>query len=34
MKCRVLYVVGQLGTGGLERQLCVLLEHMDLEYYC
>jgi glycosyltransferase involved in cell wall biosynthesis len=33
MKCRVLYVVGQLGTGGLERQLCVLLEHMDLEYY-
>ena len=33
MKCRVLYVVGQLGIGGSERQLCVLLEHMDLEYY-
>jgi glycosyltransferase involved in cell wall biosynthesis len=33
MKCRVLYVVGQLGAGGLERQLCVLLEHMDLAYY-
>jgi glycosyltransferase involved in cell wall biosynthesis len=33
MKCRVLYLVGQLGAGGSERQLCALLEHMGLEDY-
>jgi glycosyltransferase involved in cell wall biosynthesis len=29
--CRLLYVVGQLRDGGLERQLCYLLETMDRE---
>ena len=30
MKCRILYLVGQLvGPGGLERQLCYLLQAMD-----
>lgn len=33
MKCRVLYVVGQLGAGGLERQLCWLLQSIDRERY-
>jgi glycosyltransferase involved in cell wall biosynthesis len=33
MKCRVLYVVGQLGAGGLEHQLCWLLQSMDRERY-
>jgi glycosyltransferase involved in cell wall biosynthesis len=31
MSCRLLYLVGQLGTGGLEQQLCYLLEAMDRE---
>ena len=32
-KCRLLYVVGQLGTGGLERQLYYLLQAMDRQRY-
>jgi glycosyltransferase involved in cell wall biosynthesis len=32
-KCRLLYVVGQLGPGGLERQLCYLLQTIDRERY-
>jgi len=32
-KCRILYLVGQLGTGGLERQLSYLLQAMDRERY-
>lgn len=31
--CRLLYLVGQLGTGGLERQLCFILEGMDRKRY-
>ena len=33
MTCRVLYVVGQLRPGGLERQLYYLLQAMDRERY-
>lgn len=33
MDCRILYVVGQLRAGGLERQLCYLLQAMDRERY-
>jgi glycosyltransferase involved in cell wall biosynthesis len=33
MECRLLYLVGQLHTGGLERQLCYLLRAMDRERY-
>src|SRR5262245_50627634 len=33
MTCRVLYLVGQLCPGGLERQLCYLLQAMDRERY-
>ncbi len=33
MSCRLLYLVGELGSGGLERQLCFLLEGMDRERY-
>src|SRR5213594_590251 len=33
MNCRLLYLVGQLGPGGLERQLCYLLQSMDRERY-
>src|SRR6266404_6688011 len=33
MKCRLLYVVGQLGPGGLERQLYLLLQTVDRERY-
>jgi glycosyltransferase involved in cell wall biosynthesis len=33
MNCRILYVVGQLRDGGLERQLYYLLETMDRERY-
>jgi glycosyltransferase involved in cell wall biosynthesis len=29
MDCRFLYLVGQLSSGGLERQLCYLLQAMD-----
>ena len=32
-KRRLLYLVGQLGLGGLERQLCYLLQGMDRECY-
>lgn len=31
--CRLLYLVGQLGRGGLERQLCYLLRLLDRERY-
>jgi glycosyltransferase involved in cell wall biosynthesis len=31
--CRILYVVGQLGLGGLERQLLYLLQTMDRQRY-
>lgn len=31
--CRLLYVVGQLGLGGQERQLSYLLRAMDYKYY-
>jgi len=31
--CRLLYVVGQLGLGGLERQLFYLLQTMDRQRY-
>jgi glycosyltransferase involved in cell wall biosynthesis len=33
MTCRVLYLVGQLCPGGLERQLCYLLQAMDRKCY-
>ena len=33
MKCRILYLVGQLGPGGLERQLYLLLRTLDRERY-
>lgn len=33
MCCRLLYLVGQLGPGGLERQLCYLLQAMDRGRY-
>jgi glycosyltransferase involved in cell wall biosynthesis len=33
MKCRILYVVGQLGAGGSERQLYLLLKGMDRVRY-
>jgi len=33
MKCRLLYLVGSLHTGGLERQLCYLLGQMDRQRY-
>ncbi len=33
MNCRLLYLVGQLGLGGLERQLLYLLESMDRRKY-
>lgn len=33
MKCRLLYLVGQLGLGGLERQLFYLIESMDRSRY-
>lgn len=33
MTCRLLYLVGQLGPGGLERQLYSLLKAMDRKYY-
>ena len=32
-QCRLLYVVGQLGRGGLERQLYYLLENLDYARY-
>ena len=32
-KCRLLYLVGQLGAGGLERQLHLLLQSMDRDRY-
>src|SRR5690242_2128830 len=31
--CRLLYLVGQLGLGGLERQLFLLLQTMDRQRY-
>lgn len=33
MNCRLLYLVGQLGLGGLERQLLYLLKSMDRSKY-
>lgn len=33
MSCRILYLVGSLRPGGLERQLCLLLEGIDRERY-
>lgn len=33
MNCRILYLIGQLGLGGLERQLLYLLESMDRSKY-
>src|SRR5919106_6201994 len=33
MKCRLLYLVGQLSPGGQERQLSYLLQAMDRERY-
>ena len=33
MRCRLLYLVGQLRTGGSERQLFYLLQAMDRERY-
>lgn len=33
MNCRLLYLVGQLGLGGLERQLYYLIESMDRRRY-
>jgi hypothetical protein len=33
MKCRILYLVGQLGAGGLKRQLYFLLHCMDRRCY-
>lgn len=31
--CRLLYIVGQLGAGGLERQLCYFLKAMERKRY-
>ena len=33
MNCRLLYLVGQLGLGGLERQLFCLMESLDRKRY-
>src|SRR5712691_4521277 len=33
MNCRLLYLTGQLRPGGLERQLCYILQAMDRERY-
>jgi glycosyltransferase involved in cell wall biosynthesis len=33
MPCRILYLIGELHTGGAERQLCYLLRAMDRERY-
>lgn len=33
MRCRLLYLVGQLSLGGLERQLFYLVRSMDRQYY-
>jgi glycosyltransferase involved in cell wall biosynthesis len=33
MECRLLYLVGQLGVGGLERQLFYLIRSMDRKRY-
>ena len=33
MNCRILYLVGQLSVGGLEQQLCYLLQAMDRGRY-
>src|SRR5574337_968271 len=33
VNCRLLYLVGQLGLGGLERQLFCLIESMDRSRY-
>jgi glycosyltransferase involved in cell wall biosynthesis len=33
MACRILYLVGQLAAGGLERQLCYLLQALDRPRY-
>jgi glycosyltransferase involved in cell wall biosynthesis len=33
VKCRLLYLVGQLGAGGLERQICFLLTALDRDRY-
>jgi glycosyltransferase involved in cell wall biosynthesis len=33
INCRLLYLIGQLGMGGCERQLCYLLQSMDRERY-
>lgn len=33
-RCRLLYVVGQLGLGGLERQLYYLLQNLNRARYC
>ena len=33
MNCRILYLVGQLGVGGLERQLYLLLQSIDRGRY-
>lgn len=33
MECRLLYLVGQLGLGGLERQLFYLVRSMDRQQY-
>src|SRR3989442_294374 len=33
MNCRLLYLIGQLHTGGSERQLCYLFKAMDRERY-
>ena len=31
--CRILFIVGQLGAGGLEQQICYLLKGMDRKKY-
>jgi len=33
VNCRILYIVGQLGVGGLERQLSYLLQMLDRDRY-
>jgi len=32
-RCRILYIIGQLGWGGSERQLSYLLRELDREHY-
>jgi len=34
MRCRILFLVGEMGAGGQEQQLIYLLQEMDRQKYC